>query len=119
METHWHIISEIITHANGEIAALAVAPSASPWFSGHFPENPILPGIAQIGIVFELLKQTSDHPLALDSVKRLRFKKAIGPDTSFHIHIRPVKAKAHHYSFQIIVQDEVVCRGVLTTYIIN
>ncbi len=119
METRWHDISEITIHANGEISAIAVAPSASPWFSGHFPENPILPGIAQIGIVFELLKKTNDHPLVLDSVKRIRFKKAIGPEIRFHIHVRPVKAKAHHYSFQIIIQDEVVCRGVLTTHTIN
>ena len=119
IDSNWHSLTEIPTDGADEISAIAEVHPDSPWFSGHFPDNPILPGIAQLGMVSDLLKKTTAHQLKIDSVKQVRFKQIILPDARIKIKIRPVKNKAHHYSFRMIVKDAVACRGVIVTHKIN
>ncbi len=96
--TNWHSLTEIYADEPDEISAIAEVHQDSPWFSGHFPDNPILPGIAQLGIVSDLLKKTAAQQLKIDSVRQVRFKQTIKPDTRILIKIRPVKNKARNYS---------------------
>lgn len=117
--TNWHSLTEISADETDEISAIVEIHPDSPWFSGHFPGNPILPGIAQLGMVSDLLKKTSPQQIKIDSIRRVRFKQTIQPDARIQIKIWPVKDKAHHYSFQIIVKDVAACKGMLVTQMIN
>ncbi len=112
---NWHSLTEISADGPDEISAVAEIHPDSPWFSGHFPDNPILPGIAQLGMVSDLLQKTAAQQLKIDSVRRVRFKQIILPNARIQIKIRPVKNKPHNYSFKMIVEDTVACRGVLET----
>ena len=49
-------------------------PEDSPFFAGHFPGHPILPGIAHLALVARAL---GDPPLA--EVKTLKLRKPVGP----------------------------------------
>ncbi len=51
-----------------------VVPEGSPWFAGHFPGHPILPGIAHLALVAEAL----GHP-PLSEVKTLKLRKPVAP----------------------------------------
>jgi 3-hydroxymyristoyl/3-hydroxydecanoyl-(acyl carrier protein) dehydratase len=119
IETNWYSLTEISAGGTDEISAVAEIHPDSPWFSGHFPGNPILPGIAQLGMVSDLLKKTTAYQLKIDSVKQVRFKQIILPDARILIKIQPVKDRAHHYSFRMTVKDAIVCRGVIVTHKIN
>ena len=97
-----------------EISAdIHIAPN-SPWFDGHFPGEPILPGVAQIGMVFDAIRKARNLDLKISSVQRVRFKRLIRPNDQLKIIAAPLKKEAYSYSFRILIQGEVVCSGMMT-----
>jgi len=89
-------------------------PADSHWFCGHFPGEPILPGIAQLGMVYDLLARAADPKRPIKSVSRVRFKQAIRPDDRLKIFASFRKEEVDSYSFRIMIEEEVVCSGVMT-----
>ncbi|MEJ2283659.1 MAG: FabA/FabZ family ACP-dehydratase [Desulfobacterales bacterium] len=109
----WYKLHNINRSAENEISADIHVPSDSPWFDGHFPGEPILPGVAQIGMVFEAIRKAQKQELKVSSVRRVRFKSIIRPDDRLKIIAAPLKQENGSYSFRILVQDETVCSGVM------
>ncbi len=56
-------------------------------FRGHFPGNPILPGIAQIEMVKLILEKFLATSLNIRTVKKTKFSHQVEPGTSVHIRI--------------------------------
>ena len=57
-------------------------PSGSLWFDGHFPDDPILPGIALLGLVQETLNEDSrrkGQKVKIKEFKRIRFRNIVRP----------------------------------------
>ena len=109
----WYVLKELTRSDKNEIAADVRVPSDSPWFHGHFPGEPILPGVAQIGMVIDAIRQAQNQDLKVSGVRRVRFKQIIRPDDQLKIIAAPLKQNAGAYSFQILVEDEVACSGVM------
>ncbi len=86
-------------------------PSDSPWFAGHFPGEPILPGIAQLGMVFDLIARFGEGRLAIEGIERVRYKKMIRPGDSLRVVAEPRKDRENSYSFRITLRQELVCSG--------
>ena len=57
-------------------------------FAGHFPGNPILPGIVQIEMVKFTLEQARGTSFRIQSIKKTKFSNLIHPDTPIHLSIR-------------------------------
>ena len=110
----WYTLKEMNRSEANEISADIHVPSDSPWFDGHFPAEPILPGVAQIGMVFDAIRKACSQDLKLSSVRRVRFKRIIRPDDRLKIMAAPLKQDVGSYSFRILIQDETVCSGVMT-----
>ena len=110
----WYILKGINRSEENEISADIHVPSDSPWFAGHFPGDPILPGVAQIGMVFDAIRKARNQDLKISSVRRVRFKRIIRPDDQLKIIAAPLKQEVGSYSFRILIQDETVCSGVMT-----
>jgi 3-hydroxymyristoyl/3-hydroxydecanoyl-(acyl carrier protein) dehydratase len=108
------MLKEMKRSEENEISADFHVPSESPWFDGHFPGEPILPGVAQIGMVFDAIRKARNQDLKLSSVRRVRFKRIIRPDDQLKIIAAPLRQEAGSYSFRILLQDEAVCSGVMT-----
>lgn len=106
----WHTV-EHVKHRNGDIAATATVPSGSPWFSGHFPDDPTLPGIALIAMVFEVISETHIGECAVTGVKKVRFKQKVKPDDPLDIRVVRNKEDALSYIFEIRCRQEVACTG--------
>ena len=87
----------------------------SPWFSGHFPDNPILPGIAQLSIVFEAVRNAAKNELKILGFKRVKFKQIIKPDDKLEIKAIQDERDASTYSFTISVKGEIACSGIMIT----
>ncbi len=51
-------------------------------FKGHFPGNPITPGVCQVGIIGELLETMCGRKLTLSEVKNLKFMEVLKPDVT-------------------------------------
>ncbi len=49
-------------------------------FKGHFPGNPVTPGVCQLQIIKEILEDVFDTDLRLTQLKELKFLAMIIPD---------------------------------------
>ena len=114
----WHSIKNLKQSDFHEISATCEIDPDSPWFSGHFPGEPILPGIAQLGIVLETIEQSMKQKLVVSDVSRVRFKQIIRAGDLLRIVITPVEKKPGSYSFRIMVEEELACSGNMTVHII-
>jgi len=54
-------------------------PPDAPHFAGHFPGTPVLPGIAQIGLVLAAAAAYRGAPVRLTHIVRLRLRHTVGP----------------------------------------
>jgi len=110
----WYTIKNARQSDLNEISADIRVQPDSPWFCGHFPGEPILPGIAQLGMVFEVVNQLCGQNLKITSINRVRFKQIIRPNDYLKIIAIPLKEEAGSYSFHINVDGEKVCSGMMT-----
>jgi 3-hydroxymyristoyl/3-hydroxydecanoyl-(acyl carrier protein) dehydratase len=112
----WYLLSNLNVSADGVMAVEVHIPATSAWFSGHFPARPVLPGIAHIAMVMDLLRRAHRQPLALTAVKRLRFKQAIEADETLRVTVQPGQFAADRttYSFLTSRDGQTVCSGNVT-----
>lgn len=110
----WYVLKNLNQADSKEISADIQIPRDSTWFSGHFPGDPILPGIAQLGMVFDVIHQLGNQNMKISSINRVRFKQIIRPDDHLKIIAVPRENYAESYSFRIMVGKKLVCSGVMT-----
>jgi len=111
----WHIVKKTHLAPSEKISATVTVPANSPWFSGHFPGNPVLPAIAQISIVFDLICQAVQKPIILKTFHRVKFKRIILPDEEMDITAFQIDGTPMDFAFQILVGGEVACKGKMLT----
>ncbi len=51
-------------------------------YQGHFPEQPVVPGVVQLQIVKELLEKHLDKKLTINNMSQAKFLGLIVPDTN-------------------------------------
>jgi len=112
--TELHLLTDIVRSGTNEITAKAEVPSGSPWFSGHFPDNPILPGVAILSIVFNTITESYGRKLKLVSISRVRFKKVITPCVKMLIHIKLADTDEGTCAFDVTADGKLACSGVMT-----
>lgn len=115
----WYsILGPAISDAEQMILNAQVPPD-SPWFDGHFPEDPTLPGIAQLEMAVDVIKLAGKRNLSVTGFKKVRFKRVIRPNQALKIIATPRKSKEGSYAFRILVENELACNGVLFTTDLN
>jgi 3-hydroxyacyl-[acyl-carrier-protein] dehydratase len=101
-----------------QIIASASVSDNSPWFAGHFPGHPILPGIAILALVEEAIiasELAEGRRMTITGVGRVRFRLPVGPDDSMEIRIvRENRRGGWSYRFTVALAGEPVCTGVFT-----
>ena len=95
-------------------------------FQGHFPGNPILPGVVIIealaqasGILgFKTVGKTPEDGLLylFAGIENVRFKRRVVPGDQLMLHSRVVASKRHIWKFDVeaVVDGEVAVSGLLT-----
>ncbi|MDD5343138.1 MAG: MaoC/PaaZ C-terminal domain-containing protein [Smithella sp.] len=123
MGNQWSLLREIKTTNGNNIEALADVSADSPWFSGHFPGEPILPGIALVyivkqAIIEEALKKGTQ--LHLYSLRRIRFTQPVRPGDKLSISINSEDTGDDIlFSFKVIREENVVSSGRIAAKKIN
>jgi len=84
--------------------------ATSPWFSGHFPNNPILPGIAQLKMVVDLIRRSGAGDVYMTGLSRVKFRKIVRPEEQLDIQVT-CDTTENHFTFKITSGDEDVCSG--------
>ena len=80
--TIWDEIDSIYNQAgeNGEAPCTFSVPGTFSGYRGHFPGNPILPGIVQLSFIRRLAERRLGIPLRLAGVRRINYLRMITPD---------------------------------------
>jgi len=56
-------------------------------FSGHFPGNPVVPGVTQVQMVKELVEKALNHPLRLYESDNIKFLSMIDPRSTSRLEL--------------------------------
>ena len=118
------MIDEIEDYIPGESATAYKNVETSEWyFKGHFPENPIMPGVliveslAQTGAVAILsLEENKGKNALLGGINKMKFKKTVVPGDRLKLEVKIIKKKGPIGVGEAIAtcEGKVVARGELT-----
>jgi len=113
----WSLPSDIRRVAPNLLEAHVFVPKDSVWFSGHFPGEPILPGIAVVHAVYETILQDAKNQgesVHISSLKRIRFTSPVRPGDTLLITMTGEKASSGmHYVFKATVKENTVSSGLV------
>ena len=82
-----------------------IAPLTHPCYDGHFPGNPVVPGVLLLELVVEALGR--GPPRLVTSVK---FHRALAPGESFELQWKPLESGT---SFRCVRGDVLLADGTL------
>jgi 3-hydroxyacyl-[acyl-carrier-protein] dehydratase len=112
-------IDEVVEVAAGESARCRkMFPPEEPFFRGHFPGDPLVPGV----ILAEALAQTAGiaagqpgRAFRLSAIKGMKFADAVRPGEAIELHARKVAAVGGLWQFDVEarVAGRVVASGVV------
>ena len=88
---------ELVTHV--------LASADATWFQGHFPNGPLLPGVAMLSLVEDSLVHfwgDADHPaVEVESYRRVRFRQRVKPGASLRVRVRRIEAERFRFSVEV------------------
>jgi 3-hydroxymyristoyl/3-hydroxydecanoyl-(acyl carrier protein) dehydratase len=94
-------------------------PADAIWFDGHFPNDPIMPGVAQIQLVLEAVNATLGTVCRIKSLKRIRFRSMIRPGDRFEIETQAAAGHTGTFQFRITLDDNIACTGTIVVEAVN
>ena len=109
----WYLLLDLEMSAPDDIRARAVVNDDSPWFSGHFPDLPILPGIAQLKMVADVIALARQERLWIKRLHRVKFKRIVRPGERLDIFAAAMDTSGL-FSFRITHETEDVCSGTMS-----
>jgi len=109
----WYRTDRFNRVSDNELTARVEFPGESPWFDGHFPQEPILPGIAQIAVIIDLLRKSLGENLPVREVSRIRFKRKINPLDPLVVTVTLADNSAEMHRFRMTCKGELACSGFL------
>lgn len=62
-----------------QVQAWVHVPADCPFFEGHFPQEPILPGVAQVVLVTWVLQKALPGPCQVQAIRRAKFTSPVRP----------------------------------------
>jgi len=94
--------------------------ASSEWFSGHFDEFPVLPGVALLALAAEMVKKQcreKGRRLKVFGFSKVRFKRLVFPDDALHISVAAMPSgNKSILDFHIICRGETVVQGFLKAF---
>ncbi|MEE4314762.1 MAG: hypothetical protein V2J11_09675 [Desulfofustis sp.] len=109
----WYSLVSLQQTGKDSLSATVTTDADAPWYDGHFPGEPVLPGVAQLELVAELTSTLAGEPVFVDSLSRVKFRKLIAPGESLKITVSRNESK-DAYVFKITSGQENVSSGILT-----
>jgi 3-hydroxyacyl-[acyl-carrier-protein] dehydratase len=104
---------DIEAESEGVLHARASFPPDSPWFDGHFPQGPLLPGVALMALVYRLAAEDwlrRGVTPRLWAFKKVKFKNLVAPGDGLTARVRRVDASGR-YEAKVEMGGETVFTG--------
>jgi len=75
----FYTVISLENRADSKYKAVVLINEKHDVFKGHFPGNPIMPGVCMMQIIKELTEQITDSSLFMQSVSNVKFMALINP----------------------------------------
>jgi 3-hydroxyacyl-[acyl-carrier-protein] dehydratase len=102
----------LATAPTGTAVAELLIPAASPIFAGHFPGRPLLPGIAHLALLRQVLDELAARGelagagTAIAEVRRLRLRRPVSPGDRIELRVLAIDAAgAHRFELRLQPAD--------------
>ena len=113
----WLPLEDIKITPEGRWESIVRFEPSSEWFSGHFDECPLVPGIALLALATEMVKRQGleqGRRLEVSGFSRVRFKQLVFPDEELHISVAAMPSGPEgKLDFHITCCGETVAQGLL------
>lgn len=117
MIDQWNLLKDVKQIEPNALEAPVRVPPDCIWFTGHFPGEPILPGIAMVHTVYEAILKLAEadaESIDLTALKRVRFTGPVRPGETFLLNVtRDGDAQAMLFNFKVTHENKVICSGQL------
>jgi 3-hydroxyacyl-[acyl-carrier-protein] dehydratase len=111
-----------------KIVAIKNVTINEPFFAGHFPGNPIMPGVliveamAQAGATLLLLEMAREDKLVVfTGIERARFRRPVGPGDQLRIEVEVLawRSIAGRMGGKVFVEGKLVAEGTISCAVID
>lgn len=114
------LVDRVMEYDSESMHAIKNITFNEPIFTGHFPGNPVFPGVllvealAQVGAILTYISVGStpkENIFYLASMNNVKFKKVVKPGDQVHLYVKVVNCKGMFRKFigEALVDNEVVC----------
>ena len=90
---------------------------SSEWFSGHFDECPLVPGVALLALAAEMVRRQGreqGRALKVFGFSTVRFKQLVSPDEELHVSVAAMPSgREAKLDFHITCRGDTVAQGLL------
>jgi 3-hydroxymyristoyl/3-hydroxydecanoyl-(acyl carrier protein) dehydratase len=113
----WLPLKDFQITSDGRWESIVRFEPSSGWFSGHFDECAVLPGVALLALAAEIVKRQGREQgrrLEVSGFSRVRFKQLVFPDEELHISVAAMPSgPGATLGFHITCRGDTVARGLL------
>lgn len=87
-------------------------PANLAWFDGHFPDHPVLPGVAQIGWAIRFAREAFGFKTDPPSIERIKFQRPIAPGDRITLELTLTRNARHNrVDWRFLAGDNLLSRG--------
>ena len=121
------LLVDRVVEMDGEQSGVGIknVTATEPWFTGHFPGNPVFPGvliieaIAQVSAILVLSHaRNSGSPIETKliyfmTVDKVRFRHPVTPGDQMRIHVTQIRRRGMAYKFkgEVFVDGQLMAEG--------
>lgn len=101
MLEHTFYTLQSFQYEQNAISAQILLHKEHPIFEGHFPNNPVTPGVCMLQIIKELTQKATGNQLFLQQCSQVKFMALINPETHAVLHIDIAVSALDDFSYKI------------------
>ena len=106
------LVDCVLEKNSNELTALTNVTMNEEFFQGHFPGNPVMPGVLIVEALAqgcEVLLDNDRSALKLSQIKKARFREMVKPGDQLTIKVKRKLKDEFIFKTEAYIQDKLVC----------